>query len=98
MIYSMYMIGHFLFALKSAFLEIFQKSHGGLFIAARQHIHFWLIFGFLQWNRLAAPPWPPGDASLWLNLCFSLSFYMSLLVGKQGLGLRRRSSVGLHWL
>jgi len=90
------MIGHFLFALKSAFLEIFQKPPGGLFIAARRHIHFWLIFGFLQRNCLAAPPWSLGNASLWLDLCFSLSFYKSLLVGKQGLGLRRRSSVGLH--
>jgi len=70
MIYSMYMIGHFLFALKYAFLEIFQKPPGGLFIAARWHIHFWLIFGFLQWNRLVAPPWPPGDAWYCTQICF----------------------------
>jgi len=33
-------MGLFLFALKSVFLEIFQKPSGGLFIAARRHMHF----------------------------------------------------------
>jgi len=43
------------------FLEFFQKPPDGWWITARQHIIFCTGFGFLKRNRLAAPPWPPGD-------------------------------------
>jgi len=33
--------------LKFAFLEIFQNPPGGLFVAARRHILFWVVYGFL---------------------------------------------------
>ena len=117
MIYSMYMIGHFQFALKSAFMEIFQKPPGGpprgtytfgsylgscngtawRHLPGCQATHGTVPrFGIFWVKVLAVLVELLGDSSLWLDLCFSLSFYMSLLVGKQGLGLRRRSSVGFH--
>jgi len=71
------MIGHFLFALKSAFLEIFQKPPPGDAWYCTQIWFFWV-------KGLAVLVEPLGDAILWLDLCFSLSFYMSLLVLKIG--------------
>ena len=72
------------------------KPPGGTSLAARQHMVLYPDLVCFWVKGLAVLVEPSGDAGLWLDLCFSMSFYMSLLVEKQGLGLRRRSSVGLH--
>jgi len=43
---SMYMYDPSMFALKFVFLEIFQKPHGGLFIASRRLMIILVFFGF----------------------------------------------------
>jgi len=40
----------------------FQKSPGGLFIAARRHMLINMVLGFMGRNRLAAHSRLPGDA------------------------------------
>jgi len=45
-------------------MEIFQKSPGRLYIAARRLILFWVFYGFPGGTAWRWSPVSPGDASL----------------------------------
>jgi len=51
----------FVFGCNFVFLKNFKKPRGGLFIAARRHMPFWPISGFLKRNRLTVRSRLPGD-------------------------------------